>query len=312
MKNALQSLKGITLLGVFMAFTVVSLQAQPNSGWTQYSSSYTVQNWTNQSLASHFNYTGGVYNITLKKGDWSAGVKGRVEMRWNNWPAQTAENMINADVMYESGTNGSCIMQIKTNTGTAGHEAVYLQVLNNGTLYNGGGGTALISGGFGKYNNIKAAYNPRTGLARVWINNALKLSKTYPAGSGAVWYFKNGCYGATATSKVHFKNITFWRNPATKSAIEEEEVTGTISEEVVAAPNPVVDVTTISYGLTADADVTVKVFDITGSVVATLVKERQEAGSHSCTWDATSASAGTYFVQVIYGQTVKTAKLVKL
>jgi hypothetical protein len=300
------------LASALMLLSIALLNAQPNNGWTKWSSSYTVQNWTNQSLASHFNYTNGVYNITLKNGDWSSGVKGRVEMRWGNWPAQTAENMINADVMYESGTNGTCIMQIKTNTGTAGHESVYLNVKNNGNLYHGVNNTVIISGGFGKYYNIKAAYNPKSGLARVWINNTLKFSQNYPAGTGAVWYFKNGAYWASATSKVHFKNITFWRNPATKSAAEEVAAPEAVNEDVIAYPNPVVDVTTVNYGLPEDADVTVTVFDITGSAVATLVKEREEAGSHSCTWDASSASAGTYFVQVVYGKTVKTTKLVKL
>jgi hypothetical protein len=187
----------------------------PNKGWIQWNGDYKLQNWTTKPDAEVFGAPGGgEYWTKLTSGDWAAGVKGRVEMRWPDWPDQGAENMVAADVMYEPGTDGTCIMQIKTNTGSAGHESVYLNVHDNGNLYHGVNKTVIVANGAGTWHNIKAAYNPTTGLARVWIDNALKFQQSYPAGTGAVWYFKNGCYWASGTSKAHFKNVTFWRNPA--------------------------------------------------------------------------------------------------
>jgi hypothetical protein len=186
----------------------------PNKGWIQWNGNYTLQNWTTKPEAEVFGAVGnGEYWTKLSNGDWAAGVKGRVEMRWPEWPDQGSENMVAADVMYEPGTDGTCIMQIKTNTGSAGHEAVYLNVHDGGSLYHGVNKTVIVANGAGTWHNIKAAYNPATGLARVWIDNALKFQQSYPAGTGAVWYFKNGCYWASGTSTAHFKNITFWRNP---------------------------------------------------------------------------------------------------
>jgi hypothetical protein len=189
----------------------------PNKGWIQWNGDYKLQNWTTKPDAQVFGAPGGgEYWTALTKGDWADGVKGRVEMRWPDWPEQNAENMIAADVMYEPGTDGTCIMQIKTNTGSAGHESVYLNVHDGGNLYHGVNKTVIIANGAGTWHNIKAAYNPATGNARVWIDNVLKFQQSYPAGTGAVWYFKNGCYWASGTSKAHFKNVTFWRNPGGK------------------------------------------------------------------------------------------------
>jgi hypothetical protein len=186
----------------------------PNQGWIQWTGDYKLQNWTTKPDSEVFaNLGNGEYWTKLTKGDWKPGIKGRVEMRWPDWDDQRAENMISADVMYEPGTDGTCLMQIKTNTGSAGHESIYLNVHDNGNLYHGVNNKVIIGNGFGKWYNIKAAYNPVTGSARVWVNDVLQFQQHYDAGTGAVWYFKNGCYWASATSKVHFKNITFWRNP---------------------------------------------------------------------------------------------------
>ena len=189
----------------------------PNKGWIPWSGDYKLQNWTTKPDAEVFGAPGnGEYWTKLSNGDWAAGVKGRVEMRWPDWPDQNAENMIAADVMYEPGTDGTCIMQIKTNTGSAGHESIYLNVHDNGNLYHGVNKTVIVANGAGTWHNIKAAYDPRSGLARVWIDDVLKFQQSYAAGTGAVWYFKNGCYWASGTSKAHFKNVTFWRNPGGK------------------------------------------------------------------------------------------------
>jgi len=212
-----------TLLAFFILHSAFYISASaagaPNAGWKQWTAKYKLQNWTTLPDTAVFKDSGnGEYFCTLTKDTWKPGQKGRVEMRWPDWPDQKAENMISADVMYEKGTNGSCIMQIKTNTGTKGHESIYLVVgnkanPNTGNLYHGVSKTVIIENGYDKWHNIKAAYDPVSGIARVWINDELKFQHTYDPGEGASWYFKNGAYWASATSKVHFKNITFWTNP---------------------------------------------------------------------------------------------------
>ncbi|MBU1707534.1 T9SS type A sorting domain-containing protein [bacterium] len=63
-------------------------------------------------------------------------------------------------------------------------------------------------------------------------------------------------------------------------------------------PNPFNPTTTFNYTLKEAGMVTVKVFDITGREVATLVSEPQSVGKYSVTFDATSLPSGIYIYRL--------------
>ena len=65
------------------------------------------------------------------------------------------------------------------------------------------------------------------------------------------------------------------------------------------SPNPFNPTTMISYQLPNDAKVTLKVFDILGKEVVTLVDGEVEAGNHMATFDGSRLSSGMYFVRLI-------------
>lgn len=60
-------------------------------------------------------------------------------------------------------------------------------------------------------------------------------------------------------------------------------------------PNPFNPTTTISFYLPTTESVKLKVFDITGRLVATLVDGKMNAGNHTHPFDASSLSSGIYF-----------------
>jgi hypothetical protein len=63
-------------------------------------------------------------------------------------------------------------------------------------------------------------------------------------------------------------------------------------------PNPFNSSTVISYSLPVESHVRLKVFDMLGREIVTLVNERSAAGHHSCQWDALNISSGVYFYQL--------------
>jgi len=77
-------------------------------------------------------------------------------------------------------------------------------------------------------------------------------------------------------------------------------------------PNPFNPSTVISYQLPVSSQVTLKVFDVLGNEVASLVNLQQEAGSYNVTLDASSLASGTYIYRLIAGDFVSTKKLVVL
>jgi minor extracellular serine protease Vpr len=80
-------------------------------------------------------------------------------------------------------------------------------------------------------------------------------------------------------------------------------------------PNPFNPSTTIAYSIGDRGFVSLKIFDITGREVATLVSTEQDAGSYRVVWDGSNAerlpvSSGVYFFRLQSGRYSKTNKLV--
>jgi len=74
-------------------------------------------------------------------------------------------------------------------------------------------------------------------------------------------------------------------------------------------PNPFNPTTTISYQLLKDGLVTIKVYDILGNEVKTLVNEQKEKGKHTTQFDAGSLASGMYLYQIRANDFVETKKM---
>jgi photosystem II stability/assembly factor-like uncharacterized protein len=75
------------------------------------------------------------------------------------------------------------------------------------------------------------------------------------------------------------------------------------------SPNPFNPVTSISYKLSRATTVTLKVFDLLGQELATLVNERREPGTYTVQFDASKLSSGIYFYRMVAGELVQTKKM---
>jgi hypothetical protein len=85
-------------------------------------------------------------------------------------------------------------------------------------------------------------------------------------------------------------------------------------------PNPFNPVTVISYQLPVNSRVSLKVIDLLGREVATLVNEGKAAGTYQITFDAGKLPSGVYFYRLVAnaissgqaGEYINTKKLLLL
>lgn len=74
-------------------------------------------------------------------------------------------------------------------------------------------------------------------------------------------------------------------------------------------PNPFNPSTTIRYRLPVSGHVTIKVHDVHGREVATLIDAQEESGYKSVRWDAAGMASGVYFCRLQAGGFTETRKL---
>jgi hypothetical protein len=77
-------------------------------------------------------------------------------------------------------------------------------------------------------------------------------------------------------------------------------------------PNPFNPSTTISFTIPSTSYTKLKVFDVVGREVATIVSEELHAGTHSRQWYAEGLPGGVYFYRIQSGPFIDTKKLVLL
>jgi hypothetical protein len=77
-------------------------------------------------------------------------------------------------------------------------------------------------------------------------------------------------------------------------------------------PNPFNPTTTIEFSMPQTEFVTVKVYNIVGNEITTLINDELSIGYHSIQWDGSHQPSGVYFVKFESGGFVKTKKMVLL
>lgn len=74
-------------------------------------------------------------------------------------------------------------------------------------------------------------------------------------------------------------------------------------------PNPFNPLTTIKYSLAKDVKVLIKIYDILGREVQTLVNDFKKAGYYEVSFDGTNFASGIYFYKIEAGNFANTKKM---
>ena len=77
-------------------------------------------------------------------------------------------------------------------------------------------------------------------------------------------------------------------------------------------PNPFNPTTTIRYSIPKAVHITIKVYNIIGQLVATLIDEYKQAGNYEIKFNGSNLSSGVYFYRMQAGNFVEVKKLILL
>jgi len=116
-----------------------------------------------------------------------------------------------------------------------------------------------------------------------------------------------------ASSKLYYrlKQIDF-NGSFEYSDIVEVEIAPSVFLLAQNYPNPFNPTTTIKYQLPVSSNVTLKIYDVLGNEVATLLNEEKEAGTYEVMFEASNYSSGVYIYRLQAGFFVETKKMVLL
>ncbi len=117
-----------------------------------------------------------------------------------------------------------------------------------------------------------------------------------------------------SSNTVNQNQIGFWYayQQSTITDVENEETIPTVFKLEQNYPNPFNPSTLIKFAVPEKSNVLIKVYDILGSEVATLVNEEMDAGWYENNFNAAGLSSGVYLFRMEAGNFISTKKMIYL
>jgi hypothetical protein len=112
----------------------------------------------------------------------------------------------------------------------------------------------------------------------------------------------------TMTFEFDFSKFAF--GDETTASVEEEVTVPSEFRLLQNYPNPFNPATTISFSIPSPEFISLKVYDILGNEVATLVNEEKPAGEYDITFDASTFTSGVYLYRLSAGSFTEMKKMI--
>ncbi len=119
-------------------------------------------------------------------------------------------------------------------------------------------------------------------------------------------YYNNSRYKITPRTDADFIGVTLGIQVTKENMLPDQYV---LDQNY---PNPFNPATTIRYGIPNAAKVTLKIYNVLGQEVASLVDADQTAGTYNVRFDAGSLASGMYLYRITAGQFVQVKKMLLL
>ena len=129
--------------------------------------------------------------------------------------------------------------------------------------------------------------------------------------------YNNNISGYSSSVSIEFQRFVptapggsgGWANKSTESSGNNISYDYNLAQNY---PNPFNPTTTINYSIKSAGEVTLKIYDMLGTELASLVNESQEAGSYSVEFNAANLPSGMYVYRLSTNNFVDTKKLILL
>jgi hypothetical protein len=186
------------------------------------------------------------------------------------------------------------------------------------------------------FNKMKVEYDAHSNTFSAWVNDVklldlydLNLKGFKPLITHAGFHMYNGSLGTQGQMKVdnfsvRVRGARQSGSTLIKQKAETEDQEVSTENQLVAIPadyslaqnypNPFNPTTTFRYGMPKEGHVTLKIYNLTGQEVRTLVDDFQSAGLRSVTWDGKndlgqSVPSGVYMYRLVAGDFVQIRKM---
>ena len=124
------------------------------------------------------------------------------------------------------------------------------------------------------------------------------VSAQCPGNKILVYKCIGGGRGNCVSKCVNPNNIpNAWSHGCPCLRLANEQVDGELSKLVI-SPNPVSGSSVIYFFLEQSENVSLRIFDLNGKLVTTLVCASVEEGDHEFTWNAADVNSGVYFLRL--------------
>ena len=183
------------------------------------------------------------------------------------------------------------------------------------TIYNANStitGNVTLSGNPPNFNLEMYAFVSDTGYVITYTdiggNYTLNVSDqlfNYNIGPG---YLPNGYNGYSIVAHPGQTNVNFNFTPT--DVEQDQSVVPDDFSLLQNFPNPFNPITTIKYQIPISGLITLKVYNVLGNEIASLVNEEKPVGSYNVEFDATNYPSGIYFYILQTGSFIETKKMV--
>jgi uncharacterized protein with LGFP repeats len=139
-------------------------------------------------------------------------------------------------------------------------------------------------------------------------NTGQPSGRSYLSGDGAIYYnYDNVGLADSVDANIRAKI-------STDAFVGIEPVAAVPSDIILFPnfPNPFNPETTFSFNIGSLQQTSLRIYDIQGRLIETLVQDKINPGFHTMTWNASEVATGVYFVKLISGDKIKTRKIMVL